>query len=823
MKEEQKDLNQNLEEKKTHQKNQGESKAKVKKEEKTEQSEDEQLTEENTTLDEVRSESEPEEKIVAEDETIKEEKQEEEIEVKSKDNLVETEETKTELDKSGVETEEVKAEAEERVEETKELESEAEELETEAEAITTDSEKAKVEEEKSDTGKIKTETEESIIETEITDEEAGLEKIKTDEAEIDQITAEEPEGEIEAVEKEEDVLEEDEPLDLQKPFDWANYEQVEEEYGPEEKSELKGLYTKTLNFIEDMQLVIATVENITDKEVVLNIGFKSDGLVALSEFKHMEDLKIGDQVEVIVESTEGRDGQLVLSHKKARAESAWSKIVNAHESGEIVTGFIKDRTKGGMVVDLFGLDAFLPGSQLDIKPVQDYDAFVGINMELKVVKLNPNFRNIVVSHKAIIEQDIEAQRHKILSKLEKGQVLEGLVKNLTSFGVFIDLGGVDGLIHITDVSWGRINHPNELLEIGQKINVVVLDYDEEKNRISLGMKQLTQHPWETLPEDIVEGSILKGKVVNIEDYGAFVEIYPGVEGLVHVSEMTWSQHLKSPSDYIVLNDEVEVKVLSIIREERKLSLGIKQLTPDPWEKVPLIYTKDSQHKSVIKNITNFGLFVELEEGIDGLIHISDLSWTKKYNHPSEFAKVGDEIEVVVLEIDEENRRLSLGHKQLEEDPWDTFKDIFAIGSIHEGSIQKVEDKGALVTLPYGVSGFCPIKQLGKKDESKVNAEDVLEFKIHEFDKSNRRIVVSHVAVWKDAQKIQDDEVKTERKRQTDKTRKALSQVRSKVHKTTLGSEQDILQELKTKMDADEKASKSAAKPKKAATKKKTDE
>jgi small subunit ribosomal protein S1 len=674
---------------------------------------------------------------------------------------------------------------------------------------------------------VKSEKEEVVEETteakeEVT-EEATKEEVVEETTEAKEEVAEEAKKEEVVEERTEEVVEEKEEIDINKAFDWASVEEEEEEYGQDERKELEGLYTKTLNVIEDMQLVNATVENITDKEVVLNIGFKSDGLVALSEFKHMEDLKIGDQVEVIVESTEGKDGQLLLSHRKARAESAWAKIVSAHESGEIVTGFIKDRTKGGMVVDLFGLDAFLPGSQLDIKPVQDYDAFVGINMELKVVKLNPNFRNIVVSHKAIIEQDIEEQRHKILSKLEKGQVLEGLVKNLTSFGVFIDLGGVDGLIHITDVSWGRINHPNEILEIGQKINVVVLDYDEEKNRISLGMKQLTQHPWETLPEDIVEGSVMKGKVVNIEDYGAFVEIYPGVEGLVHVSEMTWSQHLKSPSDYITLNDEVEVKVLSIVREERKLSLGIKQLTPDPWEKVPLIYTKDSQHKSIIKNITNFGLFVELEEGIDGLIHISDLSWTKKYNHPSEFAKVGEEIEVVVLEIDEENRRLSLGHKQLEEDPWETFKDIFANGSVHEGNIVKMDDKGALITLPYGVEGFCPIKQLVKEDEGKINVEDVLEFKVLEFDKSNRRIVVSHMAVWKEAQKIQDDEVRTERKKQADKTRKAISQVRSKVQKTTLGSEQDVLQALKDKMTADENAAKEEAKTKKATPKKKADE
>ncbi len=558
--------------------------------------------------------------------------------------------------------------------------------------------------------------------------------------------------------------------------------------------------------IKDHELVNARVVNITEKDVVLNIGYKSDGLIPLAEFKSLPDLKIGDEVEVMVESTEGKDGQIIMSHKKAIAESAWKKIVDAHDSSEIVQGYIKDRTKGGMVVDLFGLDSFLPGSQLDIKPVQDYDAYVGTTMDLKVVKLNTAFRNIVVSHKAIIEQDIEQQRHKILSKLEKGQVLEGIVKNLTSFGVFVDLGGVDGLVHITDVSWGRINHPNELLEIGDKIKVVVLDYDEGKKRISLGMKQLTQHPWETLPEDIVEASVLKGKVVNIEDYGAFVEIYPGVEGLVHVSEMTWSQHLKAPSDYVSLNQEVEVKVLSIEREERKLSLGIKQLTVDPWEKVPKDYSVGSKHKAVVKNITNFGLFVELEEGIDGLIHISDLSWIKKFNHPSEFIKTGEEIECVVLELDEENRRLSLGHKQIEEDPWETFESVFVVSSVHEGSIRKLDDKGAVIMLPYNLEGYCPAKHLQKEDNTKVAVDEVLKFKVIEFDRSNHKIIVSHSRLWKDELKIKDGDEKAIKKKQAEKTRRAISQVRSSVKKATLGSEFDELKELKEKMVADEKKS-----------------
>jgi len=674
------------------------------------------------------------------------------------------------------------------------------------------------------------------IEAEIEPEETELikESDETEEEELvleddDLISIEEEEGDevhIVAHDDELDIteIEEEEPMPvIIAPFDWASYEEDQEEnVSDEEKIRLKELYTKSLVKLEDHQLVEATVVNITDKDVVLNIGYKSDGLVALSEFKYMQSIKSGDKVDVIIEATEGRGGQLQLSHKKARAESAWNKISIAHENSQIMTGYIKDRTKGGMVVDLLGLDAFLPGSQLDIKPVQDYDMYVGKHIELKVVKLNPVYRNIVVSHKAIIEEDIEEQRHKILSKLEKGQVLEGIIKNLTSFGVFVDLGGVDGLIHITDISWGRVNHPNEILDIGDKINVVILDYDEEKNRISLGMKQLTPHPWETLPEEIVENSIIKGKVVNIEDYGAFVEIYPGVEGLVHVSEMTWSQHLKSPADYMTLNDDVEVKVLSINREERKLSLGIKQLTPDPWEKVPLIYTKGSQHSGVVKNVTNFGLFVELEEGIDGLVHISDLSWTKKYNHPSEFTKAGENLEVVILDIDDENRRLSLGHKQIEEDPWETFKDIFSIDSIHEGSVTRVDDKGALVILPYGIEGFCPIKSLVRENELKVNVEDTLEFKVVEFDKANRKITLSHISVWKEAQREKQEDEKAEKKKQIDKTRKAISQVRASVKKSTLGSEQDILAELKEKF-IEEETKKATSKTKKSSKKKESDE
>ncbi|PSR05939.1 MAG: 30S ribosomal protein S1 [Bacteroidetes bacterium SW_10_40_5] len=554
-------------------------------------------------------------------------------------------------------------------------------------------------------------------------------------------------------------------------FDWEKFEEGEEEYSKEEKKELEQLYTQNLSIVEDRQLVTGKVVNITDRDVVLNIGFKSDGLVQLSEFKDKPDLKVGDEVEVLVEQAEDREGQLHLSHKKAIEEKAWGTIVDSHE---------------------------------DIKPIKDYDAFVGQTMDLKVVKLNLAFRNIVVSHKAIIESDLEQQKSQILSDLEKGQVLEGTVKNLTSFGVFVDLGGVDGLIHITDVSWGRINHPEEVLELGQKINVVVLYYDEEKKRISLGLKQLYDHPWDTLPDDIQESSKVTGKVVNIEDYGAFVEIHPGVEGLVHVSEMSWSQHLKSPEEYVNLGDEVETVVLSIDREERKLSLGMKQLTEDPWEQVEEKYTVGSQHNATVRSVTNFGLFVELEEGIDGLFHFSDLSWTKKYNHPNEFTKVGEQIDVVVLEIDKNNRRLSLGVKQLEEDPWDTFESIFLVDSVHEGGVEKIEDKGAIISLPYSVEAFAPNKHLMKEDKNKLQEEETLQFKVIEFDKENRRIVVSHTDIWKEEERARKEAEEQERKKEETETKKDVKNVKSKIEQPTLGEEYDSLKTLKSQLEETEK-------------------
>ena len=587
-------------------------------------------------------------------------------------------------------------------------------------------------------------------------------------------------------------------------FDWDNVgDGGKNKYNTKDHSKFEKMYEDTFSELKEKEVIQGTVVAITDKDVVLNIGFKSDGLVPLSEFKSTPDLKVGDVVDVIVETKEDKNGQIVISHKRAIAEGAWDKIMAAFEADSIVKGYIKDRTKGGMVVDLMGMDAFLPGSQLDVKPIKDYDSYVGTWMDLKVVKVNEQYRNIVVSHKAIIESGLELQKTEILSKLEKGQVLEGVVKNLTSFGVFVDLGGVDGLIHITDVSWGRINHPEEVLELGQKINVVVLDYDEDKRRISLGMKQLTPHPWETLPEDIKEGSIVKGKVVNMEDYGAFIEIYPGIEGLVHVSEMSWSTHLKSPHEYINLGDEIEAKVLNIDRDEHKLSLGLKQLTPDPWADIENRYPVGSKHTATVRSMTNFGLFVEFEPGIDGLVHISDLSWTRKFSHPAEFTKVGEKIDVVVLDLDKENRRLSLGVKQLEEDPWDTFSSIFFDGSVHQGVIHYIDDKGATVGLPYGVEAYTPRKFLVKADKSYPKVDETLDFKVKEFDKSNRKIILSHSDVWRDEERSKQSKEEQAKMAEEENTKKDIKKVKSSVEKNTIGDELDILQQLKNQMEQED--------------------
>jgi small subunit ribosomal protein S1 len=582
-------------------------------------------------------------------------------------------------------------------------------------------------------------------------------------------------------------------------FDWSMDKAGFGGYSQEEHQTLASLYENTLNAFNEKEIVKGSVVGFTEKEVVLNIGFKSDGLIARTEFRDMPDLKIGDEVEVLLETKEDPNGQLILSRKKAMSERAWENILQAQENDVIVNGYVKTRTKGGLVVEVFGIDTFLPGSQIDTKPIKDYDVYVGQTMPFKVVKVNHAFKNVVISHKVLIEEDIEKQKSDILSKLEKGQVLEGTVKNMTSFGVFIDLGGVDGLLHITDISWGRINHPEEVLQLDQKINIVVLDFDDEKKRISLGLKQLGAHPWDSLAENLVVGAKVTGKIVNIADYGAFLEIAPGVEGLIHVSEMSWSQHLRSPQDFLKMGDDLEAVILTLDKDERKMSLGVKQLKADPWVNIQERYPINSRHKGVVRNMTNYGLFVELEEGVDGLVHVSDLSWTKKIKHPNEFVKVNQELDVLVLEVDLENRRLSLGHKQLDENPWEAFETLFSVGSEHEGTILKIEDKSAIVALPYGVEGYAPLKQLQREDKKTAKEDEVLTFKVTEFNKDNRRIVLSHTALWKEEEVVKKDaEVKT-KEVEKEKVAKAAKKINESNEKSTFG---DIggLAELKAKME-----------------------
>ena len=585
-------------------------------------------------------------------------------------------------------------------------------------------------------------------------------------------------------------------------FNWEAYENGEAVTGMSHEA-LEQAYDSTLNKVNDREVVDGTVIAMNKREVVVNIGYKSDGIIPLSEFRYNPELKVGDTVEVYIENQEDKKGQLILSHKKARATRSWDRVNAALENEEIIKGFIKCRTKGGMIVDVFGIEAFLPGSQIDVKPIRDYDVFVGKTMEFKVVKINQEFKNVVVSHKALIEAELEQQKKEIIGKLEKGQVLEGTVKNITSYGVFIDLGGVDGLIHITDLSWGRVNHPNEIVTLDQKLNVVILDFDDEKKRIALGLKQLTPHPWDALSADLKVGDTVKGKVVVMADYGAFVEIAPGVEGLIHVSEMSWSQHLRSAQDFMKVGDEVEAVVLTLDRDERKMSLGIKQLKSDPWQNIEEKYGVGTKHTAIVRNFTNFGVFVEIEEGVDGLIHISDLSWTKKVKHPAEFTQIGAPIEVVVLEIDKENRRLSLGHKQLEENPWDVFETIFTVDSVHEGTITEIFDKGAVVALPYGVEGFATPRHLVKEDGSQAKVDEKLEFKVIEFNKAAKRIIVSHSRVFEDAQKSEE---KAKKNAEEKSTKKAVKQVKEKLEKTTLGDITELAA-LKEQMTADAAAAK----------------
>ncbi len=565
-------------------------------------------------------------------------------------------------------------------------------------------------------------------------------------------------------------------------FNWDSLEKKGHKYGEQEKANLEELYSKSFKSIDEQAVIMGTVVSFNSREIVVNIGFKSDGVITASELRYKTDLKIGDEIEVYVESQEDATGQLLLSHKKARLLKSWQRVNEAYDNQEIITGYVKCRTKGGLIVDVFGIEAFLPGSQIDVKPIRDYDIFVDKTMEFKVVKINHEYKNVVVSHKALIEDELEVQKAEIIAKLEKGQILEGTVKNITSYGVFIDLGGVDGLIHITDLSWGRIVHPEEIVQLDQKINVVILDFDENKKRIALGLKQLTPHPWDALDPDLKVGDHLKGKVVVIADYGAFVEILPGVEGLIHVSEMSWSQHLRTAHDFLKVGDEVESIVLTLDREERKMSLGIKQLIPDPWSNIMEKYPIGSKHTAVVRNFTNFGIFVELEEGVDGLIHISDLSWSKKIKHPAEFTKIGDSIEVVVLEVDSENRRLSLGHKQLEENPWDVFESVFTIGSVHEGTILSQNDKGVVVALPYGIEGFAFNRALLKEDKEMAKVDETLPFKVVEFSKEAKKINLSHTKTWQDTK---EEDVKRAQSEERKKA-KDIARINESSEKTTLG-------------------------------------
>ena len=579
-------------------------------------------------------------------------------------------------------------------------------------------------------------------------------------------------------------------------FNWDAYENGEV-VSNVSKEDLEKAYDSTLNKVNDREVVDGTVIAMNKREVVVNIGYKSDGIIPLSEFRYNPDLKIGDTVEVYIENQEDKKGQLILSHKKARATRSWDRVNAALENEEIIKGYIKCRTKGGMIVDVFGIEAFLPGSQIDVKPIRDYDVFVGKTMEFKVVKINQEFKNVVVSHKALIEAELEQQKKEIIGKLEKGQVLEGTVKNITSYGVFIDLGGVDGLIHITDLSWGRVSDPHEVVALDQKLNVVILDFDDEKKRIALGLKQLTPHPWDALDANLKVGDHVKGKVVVMADYGAFIEIAAGVEGLIHVSEMSWSQHLRSAQDFMKVGDEVEAVILTLDREERKMSLGIKQLKADPWETIEEKYPVGSKHTAKVRNFTNFGVFVEIEEGVDGLIHISDLSWTKKIKHPSEFTQIGADIEVQVLEIDKENRRLSLGHKQLEENPWDVFETVFTVGSVHEGTIIELLDKGAVVALPYGVEGFATPKHLVKEDGSQAQLDEKLQFKVIEFNKDAKRIILSHSRIFEDAAKAEEKAEKKAAKKSSKKEETPM--IQNQAASTTLG-DIDALAALKEQLE-----------------------
>jgi len=643
----------------------------------------------------------------------------------------------------------------------------------------------------------KKETAEEKTEEKPTEEPEVAEEEKIKDSEKEKASEEKATESPKAETKTEKEIKTEEPEE----FDWDSYENDIETYSEKQRADLEEIYNNTLSTVTEKEVHQGKVIAMSKREVVVDIGYKSDGIVSLNEFRYNPDLKVGDTVDVYIESLEDKKGQMILSHKKARATRSWERVNEALKKDEIINGYIKCRTKGGMIVDVFGIEAFLPGSQIDVKPIRDYDIYVGETMEFKVVKINHEYRNVVVSHKALIEAELEQQKKEIIAKLEKGQVLEGTVKNITSYGVFMDLGGVDGLIHITDLSWGRISHPNEIVELDQKLNVVILDFDDDKKRIALGLKQLTPHPWDKLDPELKVGDKVKGRVVVLADYGAFVEIAPGVEGLIHVSEMSWSQHLRSAQDFLKVNDEVEAVILTLDREERKMSLGIKQLKEDPWEKIEENYGVGTKHKAVVRNFTNFGVFVEIAEGVDGLIHISDLSWTKKIKHPSEFTAIGEEIEVVVLDIDKDNRRLSLGHKQLEENPWEVFETIFTTDSIHQGTVVDLMDKGAVVALPYGVEGFATPRHLVKEDGTHAKQDEKLDFKVIEFNKSAKRIIVSHSRVYEDAKR---SESASNRKARSGN--KSIKSVNNNIEKTTLGDISDLAA-LKTKLEEKERKKK----------------
>lgn len=602
------------------------------------------------------------------------------------------------------------------------------------------------------------------------------------------------------------------PKAVQPEFDWDAIGKKQDLYSSHERQKLEEEYDRTLRAISEHDVIEGTIVSLTSREAVVNIGFKSDGVIQLSEFRYNPELKSGDKVEVYVENQEDPTGQLILSHKKARILKSWERINDAFDKQEIIKGYVKSRTKGGLIVDVFGIEAFLPGSQIDVKPIRDYDVFVDKVMEFKVVKINHEYKNVVVSHKALIEDELEAQRAEIIKRLEKGQILEGTVKNITSYGVFIDLGGVDGLIHITDLSWGRINHPEEIVQLDQKIKVVILDFDDNKKRIALGLKQLTPHPWDSLDKEMKIGDKVKGKVVVIADYGAFVEIATGVEGLIHVSEMSWSQHLRTAHDFLKVGQEIEGVILTLDRDDRKMSMGIKQLIPDPWADIKEKYPIKSKHTAIVRNFTNFGIFVEMEEGVDGLIHISDLSWSKKIKHPAEFTKIGENIDVIVLDVDVENRRLSLGHKQLEENPWDVFESVFTIGSVHTGTIVSLSDKGAIVTLPYGVEGFAPMRHLNKEEGKPVKEEDSLDFKVIEFSKDSKKIILSHTKTYQDTVSVDRDKDQGGESNKVKSTKKAVKKIKDNLEKTTLGDIEELVA-LKSQMTKQEAKAKEA-KPKK---------